>query len=126
MEAVALPDPAAAPALFDGLDAPAERLERLVREAFAIYERGAPELHAIRNEPGASERREGRRGARGLALGPGRGGRGALRIAPANRAVVRAMIDLGTWQALRDQGLGPAEAGDAVSSMLAARAADSA
>ena len=36
------------------------------------------------------------------------------------------MIDLGTWQALRDQGLGPAEAVDAVSQMLAARVADSA
>ena len=32
---------------------PAERIERLVREAFAIYERGAPELRVIRNEPGA-------------------------------------------------------------------------
>ena len=52
MEVIALPDPADAPALFDGADAPAERVERLVREAFAIYERGAPELHVIRNEPG--------------------------------------------------------------------------
>jgi hypothetical protein len=41
--------------------------------------------------------------------------------APADRALVRAMIDLGTWQALRDQGLAPAEAVDAVSQMLAAR-----
>ena len=36
------------------------------------------------------------------------------------RPVVRAMIDLGTWQALGEQGLGPAEAVDAVSRMLAA------
>ena len=42
-----------------------------------------------------------------------------LGIAPADRPVVRAMIDLGTWQALREQGLGPAEAVDAVSRMLA-------
>ena len=35
------------------------------------------------------------------------------------------MIDLGTWQALRDQGLGPAEAVDAVSRMLAARVSGS-
>ena len=34
------------------------------------------------------------------------------------------MVDLGTWQALRDQGLEPAEAVDAVSRMLAARLAD--
>jgi hypothetical protein len=42
-------------------------------------------------------------------------------ITPADRAVVRAMIDLGTWQALRDQGLGPAETVHAVTQMLAAR-----
>jgi hypothetical protein len=32
------------------------------------------------------------------------------------------MINLGSWQALRDQGLAAAEAVDAVSQMLAARA----
>jgi hypothetical protein len=47
----------------------------------------------------------------------------AAGVAPADRPVVRAMIDLGTWQALRDQGLGPAESVDAVSHMLAARVA---
>jgi hypothetical protein len=31
------------------------------------------------------------------------------------------MIDLGTWQSLRDQGLGPAETVDAVSETLATR-----
>jgi hypothetical protein len=36
------------------------------------------------------------------------------------------MIDLGTWQALRDQGLAPAESVDAVSQMHAARVANSA
>ena len=50
----------------------------------------------------------------------------AAGIKPADRAVVRAMVDLNTWQALRDQGLGPAEAVDAVSRMLAARVAQSA
>ena len=100
------------------LDTPAERIERLVREAFAIYERGAPELHVIRNEPERPpERRRGRRGARGLARRARRRGRASR---AADRAVVRAMIDLGTWQALRDQGVGPVEAVDAVSRMLAA------
>ena len=51
MQVIALPDPEDVPSLFDGVDAPAERIERLVREAFAIYERGAPQLRAIRNEP---------------------------------------------------------------------------
>jgi hypothetical protein len=48
----------------------------------------------------------------------------AAGIAPADRRVVRAMIDLGTWQALRDQGLDPGEAVDAVSRMLAASVKD--
>jgi AcrR family transcriptional regulator len=41
MEIVALADPEDAPALLEGLRSPGERLTRLGREAFAIYERGA-------------------------------------------------------------------------------------
>jgi AcrR family transcriptional regulator len=127
MQIVALPDPEAAPSLFDGVDAPAERIERLVREVFAIYARGAPELRAIRNEPEvhphvaeAGQEVEATLAALvDSALEP-------LEVTPADRAVVRAMVDLGAWQALRDQGLGPAEAVDAVSQMLAGRVADSA
>jgi AcrR family transcriptional regulator len=127
MQIVALPDPEAAPSLFDGAEPPAERIERLVREAFAIYERGAPELRAIRNEPDvhpsvleAGEELEASLTALvDAAVEPS----GAT---PADRAIVRAMVDLGTWQALRDQDLGPAEAVDAVSQMLAARLASSA
>jgi hypothetical protein len=97
-----------------------ERIERLVREAFAIYERGAPELRAIRNEPDVhpsiTEAAEDLEAALAALVDAA--------VEPANRAVARAMVDLGTWQALRDQGLGPAEAVDAVSQMLAARVSD--
>jgi AcrR family transcriptional regulator len=125
MEVVALPDPQGVPSLFDRVDGRAERIELLVREAFAIYERGAPELRAIRNEPEvhpsvaeAGEQLEATLSALvDAALEPSG-------LTPADRAVVRAMVDLGTWQALRDQGLGPAEAVDAVSQMLAARLID--
>ena len=48
MQIIALPDPRG---VFERIDAPAERIERLVREVFAIYERGAPEMRVIRNEP---------------------------------------------------------------------------
>ncbi len=119
MEVVALPDPRDAPSLFDGAATPAERVERLVRHAFAIYERGAPELWVIRNEPGAhaSVAQGGQELEASLA---------ALvdaAVEPPDRAVARAMVDLGTWQALRDQSLGAGEAVDAVSGMLAARLA---
>jgi AcrR family transcriptional regulator len=85
MRVIALPEPGDARSLFDGAG---DRAERLVREVFAVYERGAPQLVD----------------AAGIA---------------ADRRVVRALIDLGTWQALRDQGLTPAEAVEAVSRMLA-------
>jgi AcrR family transcriptional regulator len=118
MQVVALPDPQDVPSLFDGADAPAERIERLVREVFAFYERGAPELHVIRSEPevhpSVAEAGEELEASLTALLD-------AAGITPADRAVVRAMVDLGTWQALRDQGLGAAEAVDAVSQMLTAR-----
>ena len=127
MQIVALPDPQGVPSLFDRIDAPAERIERLVREVFAIYERGAPELRVIRNEPemhpsvaeSGAELEALLTALVDAAVEP-------FGIEPADRAVVRAMVDLGTWQALRDQGLGPAEAVDAVSQMLAARVPNSA
>ena len=118
MEVIALPDPDDARTVFDGANSPAERLRRLVQQTFAIYERGAPELHVIRNEPGAhpsvAQGKQDLEAALAALVE-------AAGVPASERAVVRAMIDLGTWQALRDQGLRPEEAVDSVSSMLAAR-----
>jgi AcrR family transcriptional regulator len=119
-QVLALPDDASS--VFDGVDAPRERIERLVGEAFAVYERGAPQLRAIRSEPGvhpnvaeAGEEVEATLAALvDHALQP-------LDVTPADRALARALVDLGTWQALRDQGLETAEAVEAVSELLAAR-----
>lgn len=70
---------------------------------------------------------------RGLRAGPGACRRGAslgalvdTALAPldateGDRAVPRAMVDINTWQALGDQGLGPDEAVAAISDMLAGR-----
>ena len=123
MQVIALPGPAIIPSLFDEADGPAERIERLVHHVFAIYERGAPELRVIRSEPEAHPsvaELEHQLEASLTALID------AARIAASDRPVVRAMIDLGTWQALRDQGLEPEEAVDAVSRMLASRVTNSA
>jgi hypothetical protein len=92
------------PALFKGLTTPQERLDGLVREAFAIYDRAAPELRAIRREADVHPRvaQAGEELEASLialidkALEP-------FGVTPADRAVVRAIVDLGTWQALRDQ-----------------------
>jgi AcrR family transcriptional regulator len=118
MQVVALPEPEEAPSLFDGADGVVERIERLVREVFAIYERGAPELRAIRNEPAVHPYVT----EAGLELEASLTALvDASGVPRTDRAILRAMIDLNTWQALRDQGLEPSEAVDAVSQMLAAR-----
>jgi AcrR family transcriptional regulator len=122
MQVVALPDPSTVPALFEHARGPAERIERLVREAFAIYERGAQELRAIRREadvhPRVSQDRDELEASLSAlvdtALGP-------LDATQQDRAVARAVVDLNTWEALRDQGLRPAESVAAISDMLARR-----
>jgi AcrR family transcriptional regulator len=121
MQAVALPHPATLPALFEQATEPAERIQRLVRAAFAIYERAAPELRAIRREAQVHPRIAQDRDQLDVslnalvdtALGP-------LNATPQDRAVARALVDLNSWEALRDQGLGPAESVTAISDMLAA------
>jgi AcrR family transcriptional regulator len=122
MQSVALPDMATLPARFEHASEPAERIERLVREAFAIYERAAPELRAIRREadvhPRVAEDRDQLDASLDAlvdtALEP-------LTTTQQERALTRAMIDLNTWEALRDQGLEPAESVAAVADMLARR-----
>ena len=89
-------------------------IEQLVREAFAVYERAAPQLRAIRNEPGAHPNVA----AAGEEFEAALTALVAAVAEPADHALVRAMIDLGTWQAFRDRGLGPGEAVDAVCRLL--------
>jgi AcrR family transcriptional regulator len=122
MQILALPDVGDVPARFAGLDTPAERIERLVEEAFAIYERGAAELRAIRRERDVhprlnkdGEEIEATLGALvDAALAP-------LDVTRRDRALARAMIDLDTWDALRRQEIGQAEAVSAIADMLTAR-----
>ena len=122
MQVVALPDPATVPAFSAHATEPAERIERLVREAFAIYERGAAALRAIRREgdvhPRVAQDRDDFEASLSAlvdtALEP-------LGPTQHDRALARALVDLNTWEALRDQGLGPAESVAEISDMLARR-----
>ena len=124
MQIVALPDPSAVRSLFKDAVEPADRIERLVREAFAVYERGAPQLRAIRREgdvhPRVAQSREEVEASLSalvdVALEP-------LSVADEDRAVVRALVDLNTWEALRDQGLTADESVGVVSEMLTKRVA---
>jgi AcrR family transcriptional regulator len=124
MQIIALPDPDDAPKLFEALETPADRLGRLVQEAFAIYERGSRELQVARREPDAhpsvaavGEALEASLTALvDAALSP-------LDVAPEDRALVGAMVDLNTWEALRAAGLDAPSAVAAISEMLATRLA---
>lgn len=124
MLAVALPEPTEAEALFAGVDDVDARLDRLVRAAFGIYERGAADLRVVRREPDvhptvvqvAAALEASLSALIEAALEP-------LEASEDDRRVVRALLDLGTWEALRGQALGPAEAVAAVSGMLGARLA---
>ena len=120
MEIVALPPAGSAPALFEDVGEPGARIARLVREVFAVYERGAPELRVVRREPGAhpsvaelGETLEATLAALVEAALPG--------ASPQDHAVTRAMIDLDTWQAMRTAGLDAPATVAAVSDMLASR-----
>ena len=121
MEVIALPDPQTTAALFEGAD-DAMRIRRLVGEAYAIYERGAPELRVARLErdvhPVVTQTAEdldaSLHALTDAALEP-------LGCSQDDRRLVRAMLDLGTWDALRGHGLGPAEAVATVADMLSLR-----
>jgi AcrR family transcriptional regulator len=113
MAIVAFPDPADAPAFFAGLATRAERSARLVEVAFAIYERGAPELRVVLGEPGAHPSVAETLGAFEASLA-------ALVDAAGlgDPAVARAMIDIDTWGAFRRAGLDAAGAVAAVTGLL--------
>ena len=122
MQVLGLPDPPTLPELFEAATGPAERIERLVREVFAIYERGAPELRAIRREPDVHPRvAQDRDQLEALLSALVDAALGPLNPTPEDRALARAVVDLNTWEALRDQGLGAADSVAAISDMLATR-----
>jgi AcrR family transcriptional regulator len=123
MELVALPEPGDAPGLFEGVRGRRARLERLVSEVYAIWQRGADILEPARRErdlhpalDDAARMIEASLGALIDAalepLGP---------VGDRDRRAVRAMLDLATWRALREQGIEGDEAVQLVAGMLAAR-----
>ncbi len=121
MEAVALPDPGDAGDLFEGLEGQA-RIERLVAEVFAVYERGADDIRTVRREPdvhptvteflGAVERLLSALIA--TALEP-------LDSDETDARIVRALLDLPVWDSLRQRGVTGDEAVGAIARMLACR-----
>ena len=113
-EVIALPAAESIEAAFAGAG---DRVETLVRQVFAIYERAAPEVRVTLTEPHVHPAVQHGADAFEATLG-------ALIDAAAiggDRRLVRALLDLGTWEALRRQGLGPEEAVEAVTGLLGQR-----
>jgi AcrR family transcriptional regulator len=118
---LAPPDPASARALFEDVPDTGERLRRLVDEVFGIYERGAVVVETIRRErdvhPNVAEAEQAIEGSIDAlvreALRP-------LRPTAAQRRTVRALLDVGTWNALERSGHTPDAARDAVTGLLRA------
>lgn len=105
LEVVDHPTPEGAPAVFEGATSTADRVERLVREAFGFYERGGRLVENVRRDRDRLDavgeaHAHFERGLDALveqALKP-------LRIGRAERKAVRALIDERVWAALRDHG----------------------
>jgi AcrR family transcriptional regulator len=103
---IALPDDAAVAEAFAGLRGPRPRVQRMVQELFALYERGADTLAEARHvghrfEPVAAFHREAEARFDAVvqtALEP-------LQVEPAQARVVRALVDFDAWRALRARGL---------------------
>jgi len=111
MEIVGLPDDEAVAAMFDGAE---DRVAALVRGVFAIYRRGAPELRAMLDGGDVHPRlREGTAAFEATL-------EQLIDTAaiPGDRRVVRGLLDLGTWDSLRRQGLTAEEAVAAVVALL--------
>ena len=111
LEVVGLPDPAARDALFEGAE---DRAGARVREGGGMYVRGAPELRAMIDAGDVHPRL--RQGAE--AFDATLGGLIDAAALGGDRRVVRALLDLHSWEALRRQGLTAEEAVAAVTALL--------
>jgi AcrR family transcriptional regulator len=116
-----LPSAERAAELIRGALSNQERVARLVKELFSIYERGERVFWAVRRDRGSvpalqegHERiEESLDGLREAALGP-------LGLSPVQKATVVALTDYEPWRALRDRGLDEKAATEATTAVLAA------
>jgi AcrR family transcriptional regulator len=116
---LALPTGDDLPALFDGARSTRARVERLVGEVFAIYERGAAFIENVRRE--RKELPQLERWHREITTVLDTLTRTALAPIETDEEaidVTRALVDLTTWKAFRDQGLSPERTADTVAGLI--------
>jgi AcrR family transcriptional regulator len=120
MGLLALPTATDVAELYAGVKNPHARIERLVGAVFAIYERAADVVRATLGQADvhpqvardAAEIQAALSALVEAALEP-------LEVGVHERRLTRAMVDVATWTALREQGLVPAEVSAAVTAMVA-------
>jgi hypothetical protein len=118
MARLALPSPEELAEALAGARSGRERLRRTVAAAYGIYERGSDVIAAIRRDrealPPLQGSHEQVEGALAAIVGVGLG----ERLTGADARVVRALLDLDAWRALRDQGVTGADAVEATTELL--------
>ena len=118
MGRLALPDAAACREAFAGARSRTERVHRLVREAFGIYERGAVIVEAVRAETDVHPMIAAADAEIEAALDR------LVAVAVADRkarALARAMVDVRVWRALAEHGITGDESVTTVAEMLEGR-----
>jgi AcrR family transcriptional regulator len=118
MARLALPDAAACREVFAGTRSREERLRRLVRETFGIYERGAAMVEAVRVEgevhPMIAAAHVEIEAALDRLVSRAVADRSGRRLA-------RALVDVRVWRALAEQGITGDKAVSTVAEMLESR-----
>lgn len=117
-EKLALPGPDEVAGLFTGARSRRDRVARMVRALFAIYARGEAELENVRRErdlhPVLDEAYRHVETALDRLVAAGVGGSSARSV-----RLARALTDVRTWRALREQGIDGDEAIDVVTELIA-------
>ena len=116
---LALPGDEDIPGLFDGARSLRERIRRLVTQVFASYERGAPFIENVRREREALPALEPWNQLLESTLGA-LSRQALLPIEPDKKALdlTRALIDLYTWKAFKQQGLSDEETVETVTGLI--------
>jgi AcrR family transcriptional regulator len=118
-ETMALPTPDQIAHAFDGARSSRARIQRLVQLVFGVYERAAPFIHNIRNEHERLPQLEPWHEMIERTLDAlTREALGSTRPNRAQSETARALLDLATWEALKQRDLGSDEIVDTVARLI--------